>query len=426
VTLLVKFRWILLPVALAALSCSNSTTVVPNCADEHGITSAAGMNHDAQSNLWGFYSCSIDAEDRNVSVSYNRQAASTLNIVTFLNANPPLLDLSINELVMGTGFYDVDLDISITHPLADAPQFNAYDVRGVFIGNAGAYAFADMLGMPKYPHFPATYQFNQSPDFPGSHEMLDDPGGDGGGPDGYTRWYCPADFPVPGVYGYTEGVYASDIFSDPQYHWTADLNPYSFFADGLSAHQDLGEWLDDHPGTTRVFSSGATNTRNYYIRFPSGCQDFAYAVLANWTDPVTHPSNMREAVACEKIYGTVHPDFHVFDFKVYDPLSDVNGSGWMDDYTINLIEVGENFSGGTIYTGEQLVPTEYDDYWCWYHFEIPTEIMPVSQYAFDFWVILSYPGYGYGNPKNVPNDLSDETLAAWFCFDLDHSDENWE
>jgi hypothetical protein len=375
--------------------------------------------------IWGFFSVSLNPMTREVNISPDRQAVFTMNIVKFLNNNPPSLAIDINKVVPGSGYIDVDFDVSITHPMGNAPQYNAYDVRGVFIGIAGANAFADMVAYGKYPHYPPCSTFIDNPGFPGSHEMLDDPSGDGGGPDGYTRWYSPYGFQNPGMFGYTKGLYASDIFTDPDYHHTADLNSYKYFADGLGAHDDLMDWLEAHPGSTRVFSSGATNTRNYYIRFPEKFMRFAYAVLADWEGPTIHPANMREAVACEKIYGTVHPDYHVYEFKIFDPKSGLNPSGWMEDYTINLFEVGDYWSGGTILTGEQLTPVQSGDGWNTYHWEIPTDIMQKTD-GFDFWVVVSYSGYDYSNPPGIPNGMGIEPLAGWFCFDLDHSDTNWK
>ena len=41
----------------------------------------------------------------------------------------------INRSSVGTGYVDVDIDISITHPTSGMPEYNGYDVRGIFIGN---------------------------------------------------------------------------------------------------------------------------------------------------------------------------------------------------------------------------------------------------------------------------------------------------
>jgi hypothetical protein len=408
-----------------SLSCAQPG-FVPTLPDTGGSASPVSTQHESSPTtlLWSLYNVQIDPTTRAVRVSLDRNSMATMNVVNFLNSKPASLKITINKVVPDVGFVDIDLDVAITHPLNGSTQYNVYDVRGVFIGNAGAYVFADMLTMAQYPHYPPITQFSES-GYQGSHEVLDDPAGDGGGPDGYTRWFYPLGFPSPGLFGYTKGLYASDIFSQSDYYYTANLNPYKFFADGLGPHDDLMDWLESNPSSTRVFSAGSTNTRNYYIRFPATFVEFAYAVTANWESKTVHPSNMREAVACEKIYATVHPDYHVYDFKIYDPLSDLNPGGWMDDYMLSLVEVGDYWTGGTLIEGEDLVPIQSGDGWCEYHCEIPTSI-DLQLDGFDFWVIVAYPGYDYTNPQGVPNNMGSETLAAWFCYDLDHSDQNWE
>jgi len=409
---------------LISISCSNQTgPAIPGILPENQLASGSPQS----TILWGYYNVAFDPESGQFEYSLDRHAMFTMNVVPFLNGNPSTISFQINSVVPGDDYIDIDFDVSITHPLPDMPGFNGYDVRGVFIGVGGARCFADMITMSKYPHYPADPEYTEHPDFPGSHEMMDDPlQGDGGGPDGYTRWFNPRDFTTPGIFGYTKGIYADAIYSDPMFYHSAELNPYKFFADGLGAHDDLMDWLEANPGTDRVFASGSQNTRNYYIRFPKTFVKFAYAITANWESKSVHPSNMREAVACEKIYGTRHPDYYVFEFKIYDPKSEVDsGSGQMLDYDLNITIVSATASGGTILMDWQMVPIEIGDDYCVYHHEIPTSIMDFYE-PYDWWVIPSYPGYDYQNEFGVPNDMGIEPLASWFCFELDFSDEPWE
>ena len=95
--------------------------------------------------------------------------------------------------------------------------------------------------------------------------MLDDPsfGGadpEGGGPDGYTRWFNLSEI-VPGempLFTYTQGNLAT-----PGFNGTATLCPYKYFADGLGTFENLFAWLTNHPESNGLFSSGAKNDRNY-------------------------------------------------------------------------------------------------------------------------------------------------------------------
>ena len=353
----------------------------------------------------------------------------TVNLVHWLNSIPALLSIEMNGVNPGDEYIDIDFDVSITHPFDNAPWMNGYDVRGVFIGNAGTDLFVDFgisMGISEYPHYPPSSKYTDYPSYPGSQELMDDPvNGDGGGPDGYTRWFSPRLFPTPGLFGYTQGNLASDNYLDP-YYWSASVNPYRYFADGLGSHDDLIEWIDANPTTDRVFSSGSTNTRNYYVRFSKTAVEFAYAVTANWEAVDVHPANMREAFACEKIYITEHPDYYVFEFKLYDPLSDVDPDlGYMDDYIVYLSVVSDYASGGTTLSLDQLVPIEVGDNYCVYHHEIPTDILQIYG-TYDLFVVVRYPDYDYSNPFGIPNEMKYEDLAAWFGFELDQSNENWK
>ncbi len=385
--------------------------------------------HRNSTRLWGYYECVLDPQAGTISVTPNRHAMFTMNLVQMLNNNPSALAIHVNNFTPDVDYVDVDFDVSITHPIYGAPHLNVYDVRGIFIGNEGATCFPDFgvnMGFNGYPHYQPSTFYDGQPGYPGSQEMMDDPVNlDGGGPDGYTRWYNPKFFTTEGLFGYTQGIFASDKYAE-FYYWASVLNPYKLFADGLGVHDGIIEWLDANPTTDRVFSSGATNTRNYYVRFSKTAVEFAYSVTANWEAADVHPSNQREAIACEKIYATEHPDYFVFEFKVIDPLSDVDlDTGIMDDYILHLVIVSNHGTGGTFLQEFNMVPMEVGDNYAIFHHEIPTAILQIDN-AYDFWVIPRYPGYDYSNPFGVPNEMVGEDLAAWFCFELDKSDEPWD
>jgi len=382
----------------------------------------AGVNHSNQ-HLWAYYDVVFDPETNEFTGVENRTAMFTMNLVGLLNGYPASLDISFNGITSGQDYMDLDFDVSITHPIPDASHLNVYDVRGVYIAPAGAVAFAE-LGYTSYPHVPLTHYYEEHVDHPGGQEMMDDPvNGDGGGPDGYSRWFNPCEFLNAGPFGYTKGTYASDI--EALIYEMSVLNPYKFFADGLGSHDDLVDWINANPGSDRVFSSGATNTRNYFVRFAGDELKFGYAILANWESPTVHPSNMREAIACEVIYGVAHTDEHVFTFRIYDPQSEVNpDNGVMEDYTIHLIEVSDYKTGGTIFNSTSMTPTATGDGWAEYHYETDGIPWPVD-YGFDFWIIPEYTGYDHSNEFGIPNDVEDTPLAAWFCYELEYSDEPW-
>ena len=81
--------------------------------------------------------------------------------------------VKINEIVQGTGYIDIDLDVTIKHPMIQ-DRFDGYDVRGMFIGDG-------------------SNQLNYNPDLrhssPGVDQILLNA-------DGYSRWFNPAEFLV--------------------------------------------------------------------------------------------------------------------------------------------------------------------------------------------------------------------------------------
>ena len=258
-------------IATLGLGCSGSgNPAIPN--PDSGFTSGI-EGASTHTFLWGYYDVLMDLETETVQAIPNRNMMFTLNVVQFLNMNPATLSLSFNSIENMGDYVDVDLDVSITHPIPGKPNLNGYDVRGCLIAEGSAImAYNTDLryavnGMDQY--------------------LLN--------ADGYTRWYNRPEFQTSGIFGYTQGIYASKnlIFGD------ATLNPYKFFADGLGATDDLWEWMNANAGSNCVFSSGATNTRNYIIRFPlpTPSIQYGYAIIANWGggQPEDHPSNAVES-----------------------------------------------------------------------------------------------------------------------------------
>ena len=203
-------------------------------------------------------------------------------------------------------------------------QYNGYDVRGVFMGDGSGTLVTDGL---KYPQFGIDQVQIADPDPPFDNS---------GSADGYTRWFNRTEFFQGGMplLNYTPGNLASPGFSG-----NATLCPYRYFADSLGTSDNLWEFLDDHSDLNGVFSSGATNTRNYYLRFPdTKGVVYGYAVIANWegTDPGSHPSNAIETVACDIV-----EESHVY----YVDPSDNGGNFILD---ISLFDWGEHILDGGV------------------------------------------------------------------------------
>lgn len=261
------------------LSCSATNPMTPVTAQ----VVTPNISHGSQTQLWGYYDVYVDVANKTATAILNRQAMFTANVVNLLNGKAASLSFHINGTPIGTGYIDVDIDVSITHPFPGLTQYNGYDVRGIFMGDgSAALAYNPKL---KYAVLGA------------DQYMLPDPTDSFGGPDGYTRWFNLPEFSGGGMplFQYTQGKMAS-----PGFAGTATLNPYKYFADNLLTTQDLWSFLNANSAQHGVFSAGATNTRNYYLRFPNtkGVK-YGYAVIASWkvslppTIPPTRPKQWR-------------------------------------------------------------------------------------------------------------------------------------
>ncbi len=360
----------------------------------------------SQTHLWGYYDIYLDPDTKTVEVVPNRDIMFTANVVNFINGNPAGLGFSINSIETGADFTDVDIDIAITHPFPGLPQYNGYDVRGVFMGDGSAELETYNLDYPVL----GTDQF-----------MLPNPDTGYGGPDGYTRWFNYQEFSTGGMplFQYTQGNAATPGFSG-----TAKINPYKYFANGLDLIEDLFSWLASHAGQNGEFASGATNVRNYYLRFPdtSGVT-FGYAILADWegNEPEFHPSNTSEAVACDvennsTLYwtGTVGGGDIILDISPWNWDSEITG-GVMEDYSI-VIE-STVLSGPYEADTTDMTPIGGTENYSTYHIEIPADNVQ-AQDGQEYWVIVMQDGFDYKNDFGTTNLAGDDTLAAFFRYDL--------
>ena len=391
-------------IALLMSGCSTggpSPSAPPTVADLTTQTSPVTGNN---THLWGYWVVSVDVENMTVEAIPDRHGTFTANVVNFLNDNPLNLSFAVNQIVPGPGYLDVDIDVTIRHPFPGMPQFNGYDVRGVFMGDGSAAleTNADLI----YP-VEGTDQF-----------MLPNPVSGDGGPDGYTRWFNASefeDFTLPLV-SYTPGTYAT-----PGYEGSATLCPYKYYANDLGSKDDLWTFLNDNPGGNGLFESGAIDTRNFYLRFPDTAGvTFGYAVLANWSAPDIHPSNAPETIGCDVLYtgdvywvddsingGNIILDISLWDWGVV--------SAGVGDYTI-LLE-STTLASPYEYTPAEMIPVGGTDHYSTYHAEIPVDYVtsPDDQ---EYWVIVRYDNYDYTNEFGVMNTAWEEPMNAYFRYDL--------
>ena len=166
--------------------------------------------------LLGYFDVEFDPVSGTVSANMNRHAMTTWNIVKLMDNIPASLTFNVNNVIFEDEYTDVDVDVTITHPYNGAEKLNIYGVRGIFIGD----------GSKEFEYYGETMVTGE----PGVDQtMLNDPVNlDGGGPDGYTRWFNAVEFYNPGLLGYYKGN-----FSTTYYVPNATLNPYKLYADGL-------------------------------------------------------------------------------------------------------------------------------------------------------------------------------------------------
>ncbi len=249
---------ILLIVALFAIGCSQSgndsiqSSVTPSM-QNNGAQSLSGTQ------VTGIYQITLDPLTETAEIIPMRTAEVEVNVLKFLEppgspANIVMKDLAFAPpLVEGT--------VAIQHPFAGYPEYMGFCVRGIVLTNGSMATFEN------------TSLKVSSPD----QVRLTNA-------DGLTRWMNPQEFPFDGtIFNYHPG-----LKGDPAGNlYDCTLNPYKFFADGLTAANESMD-LDESLGA--VFSPGALNERRYKLDFGSQAYlVFQYAVVASTEIPLTSP-----------------------------------------------------------------------------------------------------------------------------------------
>jgi len=395
--------------SLILVSCSGQPASLPDI-DENAADLSAVLSANYKSSpthLWGMYDVCIDPATKEAVVLLDRQAASTVNVVKFLNDKPLSMQVNVVNVINDSNGTTVYVDVIIIHPFPGMPEFNGYDVRGVFMGNgSGTLAYNPAL---KYP----IYSDDQSIQGTGA-ELVDYP-------DGYTRWYNQPEFSTGGmpIFSYTQGNMATQGYSP-----TATLCPYHYYADGLGATDNASDWLEANPGLFGRFQTGSANTRRFAVRFPTTETKFrfGYAVIACWqgTAPGDHPSNADEAIAADAI---------IADTLYYESPSS-NGGDLTVDFTLyawkgfptSIIIESTVLSTNHTLTPAEMAPVDIGSNYLTWHVEIPADNVQ-DLYGNEFWVIAEYANSDYKNNAGTVNLAGDDPLAAFFRFDLPISSE---
>jgi len=217
--------------------------------------------------LWGMYTLRIDAASGDMEIIPDRNAEFTCNVVNFLQ--PPIApihlitkELVANESNIPAGYFVYD--ITLHHPFPGT-KFCGFDVMGIVMDNFTNHEFM----------YDGSLTMSLPPEV-----LLQNP-------DGYTRWWNPAEFTTfDTLLGYINGKQALGDFECQH-----TLNGFKYFSDDTGPD----DFFDPDPDMRGIFSSiePGMNTRRYRLQFDisSGAPafEFKYAVSANYAGPPAPP-----------------------------------------------------------------------------------------------------------------------------------------
>ncbi len=410
-------------IALCAISCSHESgdplTLNPSAppALDTRITQETGANK----HLWGLWDVAIDPEVGAVETVPLRGVEFTCDVVWFLQPPGGSTSNMTIKIIDLTEFNDtgrIDVEVILTHPFPGLDTFTGFDVLGVFVHDGDELSEYD------------------SDIFYGRRSevarLLNS--------DGLTRWYNPKEFTATGILGFTEGALGNKGLG-----FTATINGYKYYADGLNSEDDLTGFLH-MPGVVDrrgLFSSTASNSRLYELQFPmvggSPLLMFQYAVVASWESPdptppldipgdfpisanAFEPFHLSIADNGSQLYysGGVGGGVVRIRVELFDWNAPYNPSGILGEFSKVIIESpnADVLGDCVIFTPDEFAP----------YIQQGTAVSSVAELEFigveptgpedvEFLVTLEAKGsetYNQGFGVPVP----DATLASYFTFTL--------
>ncbi len=263
------FFAIILIMLIAVCGCSGNPTV-PNAQSPDGtITSGLERTSGSSShNMWGLWQFVLDPDAGTMDVIPLRAGNMHVNALVLLEP-PPGVDLKVSNLSFDGAVCDID--VTLIHPFPGLSQFIGFDVAGILFtkGTQSGYIHPDLLLAGD-----------------GDSRLLN--------PDGWTRWWNPVEFDIPGqpIFRYKDGLLGN---KHEIAEFNCTLNGYKLFCDELEENEDV---LTLDPESRAHFLHGFSNTRHYTIDFTGGIV-FNYAVDASWELPVGDPPFTPEIYAPE-------------------------------------------------------------------------------------------------------------------------------
>ena len=235
-------------IAILVCGCSGKA-IGPITPDEPATSRIEQSSH----NIWGLWQGVINPHDQTLQFVQLRAGNFHLNALTFLEP-PPLVNLTLESLKFNGNI--IDADIGLRHPFLGLTEFTGFDVCGIFITNGSIAGFND----------PALRVAGK-----GDTRLLN--------PDGYSRWWNPAEFPHGNtMLNYKDGLLGTP---DSSADYNSTINAYKYFCDDLAPNDPMGKVT---LGKRGLFSAGQKNIRHYKIDMGDALI-FNYAVDACWEFP---------------------------------------------------------------------------------------------------------------------------------------------
>ncbi len=217
--------------------------------------------------LWGLWDVYFDRDTLTLDAVPLRSTQYSLNVTYYLHPpwpNPDCIQFEIVDTPIAYDYIDIIVDVHLSHPFPGLMEYTGFDVRGIFIHNG---YYTDNLN----PNLKYSYMSD------GVTALMN--------PDGYTRWWNPAEFSgsPDSVLGYYPGEFGNDL------DWTGTVNAFKYYQDNVEAETDIVEFYGDEVNLPHraVFNAGSTNTRRYEIRFFYNDYiniEFQYAIDATWVE----------------------------------------------------------------------------------------------------------------------------------------------
>ena len=252
--LLKRFVIIAILSAILATGCSSGDSV---------LTSGPGgkvISGEGAHNIWGIWQFVADPRAGRLDVVPLRTPSMHLNALPFLEP-PALVNLTLESLQFNGNI--IECDIGLRHPFLGLNEFTGFDVCGVLITSGSVSGFNDS-------------ELAMAGD--GDTRLLN--------PDGYTRWWNPAEFPHGNsMFDYKDGLLGTP---DATADYNSTLNAYKFFCDNLTDPDASVGTLS--PANRCVFGAGKKNIRHYIIELGADGLVFNYAVDACWQFPSGTPT----------------------------------------------------------------------------------------------------------------------------------------